>query len=367
MDIALNVVDRSVNGVKRTSQNRSGAAYVIALVTLLVGATLSLALLRASGGQFTLEISRQNKQAAVNLAEAGVDYARWQVVNKKHLLPYSADVSLNTGSFHVDAVDDSSRQMGEILITATGTSQGCSYTMKRVIGSGGELLNYLYFMCSNADIDLPFSGTYTQTESSLSYGFRSNGNVTLASCQVNNGVWATGTITTNGGSVAPLNPGSDRVIFPNIDFDHYRSIATHILTGPVTLNLTYPERSGVIFVDGDVTFGGGYNGAYTVVATGTLTIKVDEGDVTGTPPYTAFISGKQIKLIGDSGGAVDLVLYCHNSSGTGEIYLDPKSSTVFCGSMAADKFTIVSYPGQLHNTLQLTSDMLKQLHMPGTY
>ncbi len=107
---------------------------MIALVTLLVGSTLSLALLRASLGQFTSESSRQKKQAAADLAEAGIDYAHWQVVSKDQALPYSADITLNTGSFHVDAVDDSARQQDAVLITATGTVGNCSHTMKRVIG-----------------------------------------------------------------------------------------------------------------------------------------------------------------------------------------------------------------------------------------
>lgn len=117
----------------KRSFSRSGAAYVVALVTMLVAMTLSYALLSGSMGQFLFESTRCQKQAAGNLAEAGIDYAYWQVLNMKQALPFSADITLSSGSFHVEAVDDSARQPGAVLITSTGSAEGSSRTAKRVI------------------------------------------------------------------------------------------------------------------------------------------------------------------------------------------------------------------------------------------
>ena len=95
---------------------KTGAAYVLALVTLLVGMTLALAMIRSSSSSFYAENSRYRKRAALNIAEAGADCAYWQVHWNNQRLPYSADVSLGSGSFHVDATDDGSRQLSTMKI-----------------------------------------------------------------------------------------------------------------------------------------------------------------------------------------------------------------------------------------------------------
>ena len=117
-----------------------GAAYVLALVAMLTGLTLSLALLSSANGHFLGEASRKSKDAARYLAEAGIDYVAWQLDVGGVFLPYEAVVDLDSGSFHVLAVDDSARDAGTAYVECTGTAGGCTYTIKKVINGQDEII-----------------------------------------------------------------------------------------------------------------------------------------------------------------------------------------------------------------------------------
>ncbi len=113
------------------SGNTAGAAYVLALTTLVVGVTFALAMLQASGSYFLSERSRSTKQQAMDLAEAGVDYAYVQINKRGQATPYTSPVvNLASGSFQVSAADLPGG--ATVLITSTGTVNGTSYTVRRV-------------------------------------------------------------------------------------------------------------------------------------------------------------------------------------------------------------------------------------------
>jgi hypothetical protein len=122
------------------SRGERGAAYVLALVAMTTGLALSLALLRASNGSFLAQSSRNNKDSAQYLAEAGIDYASWQIAENNHAVPYTADVTLGAGSFHVTVVDDSAREVGTFLVQCTGTVGSSTFSSKRVIAGQQEII-----------------------------------------------------------------------------------------------------------------------------------------------------------------------------------------------------------------------------------
>lgn len=110
--------------------NRSGAAYVLALTTLVVGVTFALAMVDSSSSYFLRERSQNWTMMARDLAEAGADYA-YDAVNKHNVsVPYTfPTVSLASGSFSVTVSDGGSATM---LITSTGTVKGQSITIQRI-------------------------------------------------------------------------------------------------------------------------------------------------------------------------------------------------------------------------------------------
>lgn len=135
--------------------NRSGAAYILALTTLVVGVTFSLAMLQASGSYFLTERSQGYKQMAMDMAEAGIDYAFLQVNKHNQSVPYDfPTVTLASGSFHVSVADNASD--GTMLITSTGTVKGATYTVRRV--TKGALLDKIM---DNLDPGFSCSATWT--------------------------------------------------------------------------------------------------------------------------------------------------------------------------------------------------------------
>ena len=291
-----------------------GAAYILALVTLLVGSVLSLALLQASATYFLDENSRTKKGAAVNLALAGVDYAYWQVHYQGLPLPYSGDVTLTSGSFHVDASDDGSRDRSTMVITSTGTSGGYSYTIKRVTLG---LLPYHYAWCENGQINENDAITST----SLNRGIRANDLINLSNygVNINTGLWSTSTITTHG-TGTPQYPSGPPIAFPDITYSSYASIATVTYNNDTTFtSLSYPSDA-VIYVNGNATlnlFTWKYRGACTVVATGNIVIK---SNLTyyDTSSYLALITSRTI-TVQSTAPSVVATLYAHRSDNGAQV------------------------------------------------
>ena len=334
--------------------SRSGAAYILALTTLLVGTTLALAMLRAGGSYFIGEDTRQKKQAAVNMAEAGIDYAFWQVHYNAKLLPYSADVTLNNGSFHVDITDDGNRERSTMLITSKGTSRGYSYTIKRVtLGP----LPYHYAMCENRSIFESDSIISTGT----SGGIRANGQISMDSFfnNVTTGGWATTTITNNG-TLSPKYPNSPPIAYPSIDYNYYDSIANYEYYWDTTFtSLNCPDGT-VIYVNGRVFIRGTYTGACTIVATGDINV-YNTLIPTNTDSHLALITNRRI-IVDPAATPVKAILYCHNSGNTGQISLDGTKSVT--GSVAADDIT-TDHAVTLYRNSKFNLAIMKLLHLPG--
>lgn len=119
---------------------------MLAITTLLIGMTFSIVMLQMGSGYFLAASSRGNKQAAANLAEAGLEYAYWQVNNNGAALPLSANLTLSTGSIQITAVDDSATVAGSMFVTSTATSGNYSYTTTRVMSIvQSNLVYYVYY------------------------------------------------------------------------------------------------------------------------------------------------------------------------------------------------------------------------------
>lgn len=335
-------------------RNRNGAAYVLAVTTLLAGITLGLAMLRASGAYFMSEDTRQRKQAAMNLAEAGIGYAYWQVHYANQPLPYTADVTLSTGRFHVEAVDDGNREPSTMLITSTGTVGKHSHTVRRVTLG---LLPYHYAYCENRNTD--DGDALNMTGAGL--GMRANGSIKLDSLlnNITAGAWATTTISTKGW-VQPRYPGSPPIYFPEIDYSYYNSVATHKYWSDRWYTfLDYPSGA-IIYVSGRVYIRGWYRGCITVVATGDIIINGSLSPADSNS-YMALITREDI-YIDYGAGYVDAIMYAHRSGLGSEANIN--GYTTICGLVASDDNTTTSTTNFSRNT-KLTLAIMRQLKLPG--
>lgn len=334
-------------------------------------------MLRASGGYYLTEQTRYEKRSATNLAEAGLEYAFWQVHCKQAALPYSADVTLGNGSFHVEITDDGSRDRSSMLVTSRGACNGQSCTIKRVtLGP----VPYQYCWCENVGAD---DGDILLT-SGTGRGIRSNGKIKLgnAATSITNGGWAN-TVFEGNGTISPKNTYTPKIRFPAIDLSYYASIATRTYgssASPVSVtinNAMLQGAGGVIFVYGDVWWAQNvsYTGNWTIIAT-------DDIDV-GTPivagnsnSYLALIAYDNIGLYTSGSSAsdrIDAVLYAPNGQINiyGSHYGLSKDNDIYInGSMACDDFATSGDGGALSINMtydsRLTHYVLRdKLKLPG--
>lgn len=333
---------------------RRGGVYVLALVTLLTGVIFALSTLRAGNAYFRAQDSRCKKQAAANLAEAGIDYAYWQVHYNKCSLPYSAGVTLPTGTFSANASDDGNRDNSSMLITATATSRGHSYTARRVtLGH----LPYHYAYCENRNADDGDAITSTGT----GLGIRANGQINLSSAfnNVTTGVWANTTVTANG-TVTPRNANCPRVAFPEIDLAYYQSVASFTYNWDVVISGFNGPGDYVVYVNGKVNVSGSYRGCWTLVTTGDITVSGNLA-YSNSDSYLALVTKARIIIQGPA-NSVRAVMYSHKSDNSGEVSVS--GITTITGVAASDdnrtgNWTTFNYDPRLN------LNIMRGLRLPG--
>ncbi len=344
---------QGVKNKKRKSER--GAAYVLAVTSLLVGVILALAMIRAAGSYFIAEDTRQKKQSAINLAEAGIDYAFWQIHYNGAHVPYSTTVNLGNGNFQVSAVDDGNRDRSTLLITSTGTVGGFKRTIKRVTLG---LLPYHYAFCENRNAD-DADALYS---SGSGRGFRANGRINFGnkSCNITTGGWATTTITC-AGTITPSYTNSPPILFPLVDSAYYSSIANYIYPADaIFTSLNMLNTPVVIVVYGDVWIRGSYTGIYTIYCSHDIIINgnLAPGD---TNSYLALIANHKIR-IESTASSVEAILYSHTSGNTGLI--EVKGNTTITGSVAADEIT-TDTATVFRPSYRLNLSVFRQLKLPG--
>jgi hypothetical protein len=336
-------------------RNRRGSVYLVSLTTLLVGTILALAMLRSGGADFYAEDSRSKKQAAVNLAEAGIDYAFHQIHFNNKKLPFSADVNMATGSFHVDAVDDGNRDPSTMLITSTGTSGKHKHTIKRVTLG---LLPYHYALAEKDDIRddgaIISNGTYG--------GIRANDEIELINLftNVRTGAWAGGWIWSLG-TVTPKHTGVPPLKFPAIDYNYYSSLANYYYPWDVVINvLDLPGGKAVIFAEHDVFIRGTYRGVYTIVAKGDIRISSNLLR-TDAKSRLALITSKRI-IVDWAASQVQAVIYAHDWDNDAELIVS--GDTTFTDAVCVDRMT-TDRSTTLNRDANLNLDVMRQLNLPG--
>jgi hypothetical protein len=336
-------------------KNQRGAAYVLALTTLLVGVTLALAMLRSAGGYFMAEDTRNKRQAAIDLAEAGVDYAYWSVHYQCQKLPYTTDITLTSGTIHIEATDDGNREASTMLVTSTGTCGKHKHTIKRVTLG---LLPYHYALCENKKIE----DADAIINSNGVGGVRTNDLIKLdnTGTTITSGAWAVNTISTKG-NITPQYPSSPPIAFPDIDYSYYYSIASMRFWGDVYLSFPlWGFSGGVIYVTGRAFVSGTYNGVYTIVSTGDLVVTGSLSSAS-SQSFMALLSSQKIKVDNFS-GYVDAVLYSHKADNTGKI--ETRGYPTIFGSAAGDDFP-TEHSVVINGNNRLNIDVMRQLKLPG--
>jgi cytoskeletal protein CcmA (bactofilin family) len=301
--------------MRRRMNSESGFALVSAMIFLVVLLIVGASLVQ-TGSQELQTASRVRKESrALNLAEAGVDYAAWKLYyNPTQSLPvtWSRD-DLGTGSFSVTAsryIDPTTGNpvADTVVLESAGASQGWPSAVKVVgrflvhVGDNSPIFDNALF--SNADLQIKGNG-------SIKGSVSCNGNLSLSgSPSVEGDARASGTIT---GKVSAITgsktPNAPKVPMPTIDLAYYRSLATTVVgagyhfLGSTTLN-------GVTYVDGDCDINGTFSGTGIIVCSGKVTIngsaKLEHSDT----DQLAIVSAGGVKCNGNCD--IEGFIYTHN-------------------------------------------------------
>lgn len=332
---------------------------VICLLLVWFAATVTLALSSETITRYAITRRNINRDRAMCIAEAGVDYGMRQLALSQGYTGTSSPVSFGGGAFSVSVATNGDIQ----TVTSTGSVNGATVQLKVVLqttsgGSGnGAIL-------SNGNVTFTGNGN-TQTDPSNRHeaSVYANGNISgTGNASIDGRAWASGTVSlgANGQAYDPSYPrgrsGAPALTFPTQSYNNtWQSqlisaaqaggtvggisssttlAAPKYVNGNVTLSgndamtITGP---GTVYVNGNLSLSGNAtltNGA-TLVVSGTISISGDGGySITGNPANVALISfsssSTAISLVGNASAIQQGVIYAANGgitvTGNGYVY-----------------------------------------------
>lgn len=345
-----------------------GSVALAALTALVVVFIIGVGLLTL-GGNARLSGKRVMRlNAAQALATAGIEYGYWQRVYNSKPLPFTLTRALGAGKITITVTDNSANTYGTIQVVSTGTQNGDSVTLTRIL-----LLQKTYFdyaMCSGSDLNIP--QTVTTGSGGANGDVGANGNISLnkPGTVVNGDAASTGNISIKSITGTKL-PNGAAITFPAIDISHYQSIAVQSYPGNqvFTGGFTFPVLPGgaypVVIVNGNVTVNAGMvSGIGTVVVTGTITFTGNLSYMYSTDKIAVLCAG--IVNAAPQGTPLSIAgfYYSHNSAGTASVVQPNSAPMTVTGGLAFDKFAVTG-PLICNHDPTMNGTLGNKMHLPG--
>ncbi len=112
-----------------------GSIALVALTALVIVFVIGLGLLTLGSNARLSGKRAMRLGGAQAMALSGVEYGYWQRVQNAQPLPYTGSRSLGTGSFAVAVTDNSASLAGTVKIVSTGTQNGNSVKLTRILSA----------------------------------------------------------------------------------------------------------------------------------------------------------------------------------------------------------------------------------------
>lgn len=333
------------------------------MITLVVGFTLGLALLRMVGGTTLQGGNRVEAAHAAYMADAGVNYGYWKYRYCGVSLPYTETRQIGDGSFTV-TISENSALRDTVKIAVTGQSGGLSERRQRVVRSRLRPSEWALMVNSGVttwwSVDTGSGGqngdVYINGSLSLNAGMAVNGRLCTAG-YVYNGYLLSAT--------ASQLTGSGYYQLPSIDLASYSSRANRTYSGDVKFDsgLTFNSPYEIIYVTGKLTIKKSISGRGLVVVNGNV-------ELPETLLYANPATDKMAMLI--TGGLltksannmVDGFYFVHNDAGSAWFRAD-SDQTFRKGGLAVDSFSTVRKLKFIADSEYKTSDLGYRMHLPG--
>ncbi|MBM3476973.1 MAG: hypothetical protein FJX75_27195 [Armatimonadetes bacterium] len=363
----------------RLTRGRRGMSFMYATVVLGAMLVLGLIFLQIGLNSAKWAYGHYRDQQALSLAEAGVDRACWMIeaspegdsgINTQLSLTEaeaaagivrtftSPTWTLGTGSYSFVAKSPHKGIYGTTEIRATGTAKGGGREEVLVVlnpqvppPTGEDTIPaacFNYAMFSDHNLNINGSPQVLAHAESGGSGLYANGNIRFngTAATVQGPICATGTISGSCTQIpadAGRFQGVPRVPMPEIDLNHYKSIADlkYTTSGWQSFTSGYDGSAGtyadpkIIFVDGKVKIAGQFTGVGMIVSNSEIKVT---GNVTyGAPGSSwAFVTSGAFTVAGTA--QIHGLIYCHNATGTAE-FTGNGTPNIF-GGVVADLITI---------------------------
>jgi hypothetical protein len=360
------------------TRDRRGMSFMYATIVLGAMLVLGLIFLQIGLNSAKWAYSHYRDQQALSLAEAAVDRASWMIqaspqgdsgINTQLAVTEaeaaagvvrtfnSPTWTLGTGSYSFVARSPHKGIYGTTEIRAAGTAKGGNCEEVLVVlhpevppPTGSDTIPaacFNYAMFSDHNLTVKGSPQVLAHSDTGGTGLYANGNIQFSgtAAEVQGPICATGTISGSCTQVpadAGRFQGVPRVPMPELDLNHYRSIADvkYTTSGYQSFTSGYDGSAGtyadpkIIFVDGKVKIAGQFTGVGMIVSNSEIKVT---GNVTyGANSSWAFMTSGAFTVAGTA--QIHGMIYCHNATGTAE-FTGNGTPNIF-GGVVADLITI---------------------------
>ena len=289
-----------------------GSAFLTAMIFLVVLLGFGVSFVEMSIQEVSRASRIRKETRALNLAEAGLDYAAWRVYNENPTslpVPYSrTDLEEGTFSAMVDVYRDDTGAVvpNSLQVLSTGTSQGFVSQVKAVgqyLVTTGEN-NGIFDNALFSDSDMTIGGNADVTGT-----IHSNGNMLVkGSSTITGDASAAGWLTEQGTHITGSKTAyAPKQSMPTVDITYYRAKADVVYDSGQTFSGAVLD--GIVFVDGDVHISGQVDGKGVIVATGEIYVTGNTWLADGDAEF-ALVSTSRVRLNG--GARVEGAIYAHN-------------------------------------------------------
>jgi cytoskeletal protein CcmA (bactofilin family) len=322
--------------VRDGRRSERGFALLSAIAFLVLVLALGGGLVQQALQELGTADRAKKETRAFNQAEAGVDYAAWQLYNNQGMaLPATwARSDLEGGTFSVVASEHEG-EAGLVDVLSTGYSQNGTAQIKVVgqfLPTGPSGHNHVFDYALFSDADVRMNGNATVTGD-----VHGNGNVRFnGNANIDGDLSAGGTIRLSGNChvTGDTTPSVPRVGMPVIDLAYYQSIATAIYPDEKSFNGNF-TLDGIIYVNGDANFNGNFSGSGTIVVAGQARIN---GNVRLVSPSDAFaiVASGGVRVNGNC--TIDGWIYTHNVDVPGQF--QGNGNATINGGVVADVLSV---------------------------
>ncbi|MBI2848771.1 MAG: hypothetical protein HYX88_01390 [Chloroflexi bacterium] len=316
-------------------RNERGVVFIVALFAVVVAVVAGSFVVTLAGTEVRLAYNYRHRQEALNVAEAGVEHATWQLQGRPGWdegyqdIEFGSKYSVAVNGLEDAGVDDlgacggrrtkgKSGGLGEIdgITSYKLTGTGISEHAKRVVETEVRLkahpsaLNALFIeeTVNFQDLFITSGCFRTNGNAVISKNVRVEGNLTTGGTVIEQGgnLTVLGTIQQN---VLPLNRPKPPLRWFEINADQIldgdQVFSPPIGSGGILTQLI----DGLIVVKGDLTIQGKVNTKTSIMATGNIIINGNIDYVTNSGALLALTSFGTITMTGEA--QIDAFLYSY--------------------------------------------------------